>query len=193
MIKNKKISRIIPTLNNGRIFLPIGHYALVTSEDLSKIFPISIRISGLGSCIALIMYDKKNEIHAMSHILLPEKKTNKKYNLMEYPHKYVDSSVRELFNDFLALGAEKRNIKACIIGGADIFRNGIYSIGEKNIKKVREELKKMDIPLECEEVGGYRGRVIKYDINKKLILSKFTGEDQYRVLNKIGGKKIYVK
>ena len=126
----------------------------------------------------------KNNLHAMSHILLPTLKHTKNPINREYPHKYAAFSIKELFNELIINGAEKDNIKACIIGGADIFRNGIYAIGKENIDKVKKELKKLDITIECEELGGHRGRVIKYNVKDNLILSKFTGEKTFRTLNK---------
>lgn len=189
MTKSNRKDRIYRTTEKGEVYLPIGHYVLLTSENVVKNNSLDIIISGLGSCIALIMRDINNNIHAMSHILLPELKNIKKSTHREFPHKYAEFSVKELLNEMLELGAEHKNIKAAIIGGADIFRNGIYAIGGQNTKKVKEELDKFNIILECYETGGHRGRVIKYDVKNNLILSKFTGEDEFRILNKKGVKK----
>ena len=188
MLSRDRIDKIYQRTGKGEIFLPIGHYALITPKEIVNNDPLTIIISGLGSCIALIMRDLQKNVHGMSHILLPTMKSTKNPKNKDYPHKYAVFSVKELFNELIINGAEKRNIKAAILGGADIFRNGIYAIGKENISKVREELKKLEIEIECEEIGGHRGRVAKYDIKNNLILTKFTGEDDFRILNKKGVK-----
>ena len=190
MLSRDRKDKVLQIPGKEDIYLPIGHYALITSKNLVNNHPSTLLISGLGSCVALIMRDIENNVHAMSHILLPVMKNIRNSRNNEYPHKYAAFSVKELFNELIINGAKKKNIKAAILGGADIFRNGIYAIGVENINKVKEELKKLEIKIECEETGGHRGRVIRYDIKNNLILSKFTGEENYRILNQKRGKSI---
>ena len=75
--------------------LPIGHYALINSETGIISHNPKIAIYGLGSCIALIIYDDKNKIYAMSHILLPHGKKVKENYEQKHPQKYASTAVNE--------------------------------------------------------------------------------------------------
>ena len=77
MCEEENIDRVEKIGRRGEIVLPIGHYALVNSKYKSSNAHIKISIYGLGSCIALILYDKKSQVSGMSHILLPKANPNK--------------------------------------------------------------------------------------------------------------------
>ena len=67
----KRRDRVNRANKRGEISIPIGHFALEdTSKVTGSIYPKFI-IYGLGSCVALILFDKKAKVNAMSHILLP--------------------------------------------------------------------------------------------------------------------------
>ena len=79
-------------------------------------------------------------------------------------------------------GANKRNICAVIIGGSTIFNTPILSIGEKNIRTIKNQLLDLNIKILKEEVGGSKGRSIIFNPNNYSILVKKTGE---KIFNKI--------
>ena len=64
---------------DGNIFVPMGHYALSNNKHNPTNQSPNFVIYGLGSCIALILFDDIKKISAMSHILLPNVFTEKKY------------------------------------------------------------------------------------------------------------------
>ena len=67
----KRRDRVNKANERGEISIPIGHFAIKDTSKISgNIYPKFI-IYGLGSCVALILFDKKAKVHAMSHILLP--------------------------------------------------------------------------------------------------------------------------
>ena len=69
--------------------LLIGHSIVINSiHKLHNSYP-TISIYGLGSCIALILYDKENPLYGMSHILLP---SSERKSEIKFPHKYADLS-----------------------------------------------------------------------------------------------------
>ena len=158
--------------SKGEITLPIAHYALISSNIKPKIV-----IYGLGSCIALILYDSQNKVFAMSHILLPHSDKN---TFPKFPHKFADSSVKDLMENMILNGAEKSNIKAVIVGGSKIFQNQINNVGTENIKAVKRELERLKIRISNEDVGGKRGRIIIYDTEENTVYSKTTGEENFR-------------
>ncbi|MFX4243454.1 chemotaxis protein CheD, partial [Aliarcobacter butzleri] len=69
----------------------------------------------LGSCVALMFYDRKKRIKSMNHFLLPD--TNDNTNDM----KYGLYSVEAMLNEMYKMGCSKSDIIAKISGGADIM------------------------------------------------------------------------
>lgn len=184
-IKNNDFIRAdrITLANHGKpTFLPIGHYALINSKSPLFKFNPKIAIFGLGSCIALIIYDNKNKIYAMSHILLPHdmKKTHGFYQ--KFPQKYAATAVKDLINKLLAKGAEKKKLRAIIIGGAQIFNDHFNNIGTRNIEVVKQELRSFNVKIKMEEIGGNVGRNVIYEPMNNFVYIKSTGESNFNRL-----------
>lgn len=181
MTYEKRIDFIQNANENGEIILPIAHYVLINSNYYKNARP-KIIIYGLGSCVALILYDDKNDVYAMSHILLADSKKSNINSYTKYPHKYVVDAVKDLLGEILKHGAEKRCIRAMIIGGAKIFQNQFNDIGEKNINKLKKELEMLDIKIEKEDIGGACGRTVIYDTNNNSVLIKNSRESEFKRL-----------
>jgi len=159
----------------GDIILPIGHYALINGNlGLEHKFP-TISIYGLGSCIALILFDKKNRICGMSHVLLPKSQKNKD---IKFPHKYGDLSVKYLIIELIEGGAQQELINAIIIGGSKIFDLPNNFIGEENIHSITDELDKYGIKIIKKSIGGMQGRIVNFNTQNYEVLVKISGEDK---------------
>ncbi len=182
MVDRKRKDFIENSSENREIQLPIAHYTLINHNNKESNIIQKIAIYGLGSCIALFLYDKENKIYGMSHILLPESKLAKTKGPLKYPHKFVDSSIRDLISELLKHGAEKENFRAVIAGGAWIFQDHFNNIGQNNIKAVKKELKNLNIKIEKEDTGGKFGRVILFDPVDNSVNVKLTGEKTFRKL-----------
>ncbi|MHA1527224.1 MAG: chemotaxis protein CheD [Promethearchaeota archaeon] len=176
MRNNNRIDLVKDERKNGEIVLPIGHFALINSEYKNSSKP-KISIYGLGSCIALILYDKLHDVAGMSHILLPSSKNGQVEN---YPHKFADSSVKDLMNEMKKKGAKLDNLKAAIIGGATIFKHQDSKIGVDNIRSIKKELRKHKLKVSKQDVGGFKGRIIKFNPNNYSILVKLTQETDFK-------------
>lgn len=164
----------------GEISIPIGHYALIDTTKISEGVSPKLVIYGIGSCVALILFDKKAKIHAMSHILLPSYKIVQAKTPLKFPQKYADRGVKDLITETIANGATTRNLEAVIVGGAKIFKNHYNNIGEENVIMVKHELDRYEIKLVKEVVGGTSGRNIKYDTKNDSILVKKSGESDFK-------------
>jgi len=172
----RRRDRVNRTNERGEISIPIGHFALKDTTTISgDVYPKFI-IYGLGSCVALILFDKKAKIHAMSHILLPSYQSVQEKTPLKYPQKYASFAVKDLISETVTHGATKRNLKAVIVGGAKIFKNHYNNIGEENVKVVKSELDKHEIKLVQEVVGGTSGRNIQFDTKDDSIFVKKSGE-----------------
>ncbi len=130
---------------------------------------------GLGSCICVALYDTKNRIGGLAHILLPYSSEDSRNP------KYANHAIPTLIEEMRKMGAKRENIVAKISGGAQIFKHmtlEFLKIGEKNIKAVREILKKLNIRIVAEDVGGTRGRNVYFFVsNGKLLVRYSNGEN----------------
>lgn len=133
----------------------------------------------LGSCVAVIMYDKHKKIGGIAHILLPSSKSIDDCKKDDY--RFADIAIPHLFELMLENGANRRNIIAYIYGGAlmfDYYKSKMLAeIGEKNIEAAEKELKKLGINYYIKDIGKSYGRRIELDIS--------TGEIKLKVYKRI--------
>ncbi|MCK4507828.1 MAG: chemotaxis protein CheD [Desulfuromonadales bacterium] len=127
--------------------------------------PVILKASGLGSCIAVGIYDPVSGVGGMGHMLLPYRP---KQNPFGSASKYVDAGIFQMVDELVRAGANRENLFAKITGGANMFetiyQTLINSIGARNAKSARETLAGLGIPLLGEEVGGNRGRTVEFDL-----------------------------
>lgn len=114
----------------------------------------------LGSCVGICLLDKDTGIGGMSHIMLPDSTASA--NGAETPMRFADTAVPMLVRQVTALGASRLRLKAKIAGGAVMFatHSDKFNIGERNIKAVKEALKKEGIPIIAEDTGLNYGRTV---------------------------------
>ena len=111
----------------------------------------------LGSCVAIMFYDKVTKIKGMNHFLLP--KTNNTNDDM----KYGLYSVEAMLNEMYKLGCSKGNMIAKISGGADIMQINMLSnqsIGFRNVEFAKDFCKSEGFKLISEHTRGEHGRLI---------------------------------
>jgi chemotaxis protein CheD len=128
---------------------------------------------GLGSCVAVAMFDPFRKIAGLAHVMLPESRGK------EPPEgangKFADLAVPTLVEELCQIGARRNRLKCKIIGGAQMFEiPGVQKrenafigapahIGARNVEAVKNELEKLRIPLIGEDTGGNYGRTVKFD------------------------------
>ncbi len=111
----------------------------------------------LGSCVAIMFYDKKTKIKSMNHFLLPSTKNSNE------DMKYGLYSVEAMLNEMYKLGCRKENISAKISGGADIMQlnsASINSIGHRNVEFAKDFCRAEGFKLISEHTRGEHGRLI---------------------------------
>ncbi len=137
--------------------LPGNYHATAKSECLSTL---------LGSCVAACLYDPVNQVVGMNHFLLCG--TSNPQNiplLMTDSGRYGVHAMELLINAMLNLGAQRRNLRAKVFGGANMFETtaaSSRSVGEMNALFIRNFLRKENIPLLAHDLGGTHGRVIYF-------------------------------
>jgi chemotaxis protein CheD len=113
---------------------------------------------GLGSCVAIILYDAKHRVAGMAHVLLP----NETYSRdRSRPAKFAQAAVPHLVEEMRRAGATG-TLSARLVGGASMFgalltTSGI-NMGARNVAAAREALQRAGISVVAEDVGGEFGR-----------------------------------
>jgi len=152
-------------INNGlqEIMISMG-------EIKVSIIPAMFTCLGLGSCVALFVYDQVMKIGGGAHIMLPESNSE---DLRK--QKYADLAPRILLAYLKASGSRKENLKAKIAGGANLLpilsTDDLVTVGKRNINIIKEILIENNIPLVSEDTYGTLGRRAIFDsLNGELMI-----------------------
>lgn len=131
---------------------------------------------GLGSCVGIALFDKKNKIAGLVHIMLPSSEEIKNNSNKA---KFADTGIELLLEKMIAIGADKKNVKAKIAGGSQMFsfnsNNDVLKIGERNVIATKKKLKELSIPIVSEDTGGNYGRTIELNSEDGSLLVKTIG------------------
>lgn len=127
--------------------------------------PQTIRTSGLGSCIGIVIYDERLKLAGMAHIMLPNSSLAR--NGVLNRAKYADTAVADLIGLLEEDGALRTRLKAKIAGGAQMFQfnsaNEAMRIGPRNAEAVKDVLGSFRIHVVSEDTGGHSGRTIEFN------------------------------
>ena len=117
---------------------------------------------GLGSCVAILLYDAEARVGGMAHILLPSPALSRNDG---NPAKFPQSAVPRLIELMAADGARVQRMTARLAGGASMFSSlappGTIQMGERNLVAARQVLSSYSVPLVGEAVGGDFGRTVR--------------------------------
>ncbi|MCM2979821.1 CheD [Niallia circulans] len=126
--------------------------------------PNTIRTSGLGSCVGIVLYSSLKPIAGLAHIMLPEASISKSGTLNKA--KFADTAIVELVERLEGLGLKRSTLLAKIAGGAQMFQftgtSDVMRIGPRNVEAVKNTLQSLRIKLVSEDVGGNSGRTIEF-------------------------------
>jgi len=114
--------------------------------------------SGLGSCVAVAVYDEDGAVGGLLHAMLPDAPS-----LAAAPAKYVDSGLDEMLSAMYRRGADPDGVAAKLVGGSemlDIFVGD--AIGDRNVEAAECALEAADVPLLASETGGSTGRSVTF-------------------------------
>lgn len=161
----------------------IGTVTSVNMEEVQVVsYPDQLTCTGVGSCIALVLYDDKVKVGAIAHIMLPHSRDVKS---IQYPGKYADTAIEYMIKKMKRKGAHQTRIKAKLFGGSNMFPNIMTnhadSIGTLNIKSVMKELKDRDIAIIAQDVGGHLGRSILLDSLTGQVTMKTVKDPNYKI------------
>lgn len=134
---------------------------------------------GLGSCVAIALYDAKQQIGGLAHAMLPEPGNGRRAGP---PGRFASSAVSELISLLQQEGASPRRLRARLAGGASMFRDLLEGeglrLGRRNVEAAREALQAAGIPVDGEDVYGTYGRsVYLHTCDGKLLVTSVRNPD----------------
>ena len=152
------------TSSNSHFLLPS---ALFTSYKEVQVLTV------LGSCIAVCLWDEKENFGGINHYMLPL------WNAQGLASpKYGNIAIEKLIEKMVIEGAKKEHLVAKIFGGAEVLNleQSLFDIPQRNITIAYELLGREGIPIVSSSTGGRKGR--------KIIFNTFTGQVAQKYLGK---------
>lgn len=129
----------------------------------------------LGSCIAIVIYDKRAKVGGMLHYMLPESSMDKE-KAMRNPAMFADSGISILFRQSYQFGAKKESLIVKAVGGAQILdENGVFNIGKRNYLAMRKIFWRNNVMVSAEHVGGSVNRTVRLEMNTGQVFVKVSG------------------
>ena len=132
----------------------------------------TFRASGVGSCVIVTLYDPKHRVGALAHALLPTSPRPRDRGASAGGAKYVDTAIDAMLEKMRAYGAEKENLEAKIVGGANMFADFQSNVGRDNVAAAKAKLEAEGIGLAGESVGGSIGRSVEFCVASGVVTAK---------------------
>jgi chemotaxis protein CheD len=130
---------------------------------------------GLGSCIAVCIYDRLAKVGGMVHVVLPRRDGPEDNN----PGRYANIAVPHLLDLVFKNGGMKNRLTVKIAGGAQMTMapglRDTFKTGERNLAEVKAALEKENVSLASADVGGHMGRTVKMYIDSGKVTVKTVG------------------
>jgi chemotaxis protein CheD len=120
---------------------------------------------GLGSCVAVALDDPASRVGGLAHVFLPESSPHAPFDA---PGRYVDTALPLLLERVVGAGADRRRLRARLVGGASMFPAlqppGTVPLGLRNANAARGLLDRLGVPVAGEDVGGSYGRSVYFHV-----------------------------
>jgi len=138
---------------------------------------------GLGSCVAILLYDPGEKVGGLAHIMLPSRSAAGRQR--DNPATFPQTAVPALLAEMGMLGADRQRIHARLVGGASMFASiappGTIQMGERNLGSCREVLHHQGIPVIAEAVGGDFGRSVWFAVESGVVEVRSVAHGEQRL------------
>lgn len=121
---------------------------------------------GLGSCVAISLYDAAAGVGALGHVLLPDRALSRH---RDNPGRFAETAIPAMVDAIEQHGGRRANLVAKMAGGASMFASLLatsgMNVGARNVQGTREALDAARIPLVAEDTGGEHGRSVVFHVS----------------------------
>ena len=160
----------------GAVVLSLGEWA--ASDDPSDV----LVCLGLGSCVALCLYDPLRSIGGMAHMVLPDSSAR---GAKSSGAKFVDVAVPLLLQEMEAKGAGRARLRAHLIGGALMLQGAAFkatvNIGQRNAQAARAALRSAGVRVRGDELGGSNGRTVRLELATGRLTAATAGQASHEL------------
>lgn len=136
------------------INVDMAHFNIAKTPDV-------LTTSGIGSCVAVCLYDPKRKIGGLAHVMLPYNRDRDEAQC----GKYADTAIDALIQLMVQNGADRNGLSAVIAGGSTMLasaRQATITIGKDNLESVKDMLADRHIRIFAENTGGSLGRAVTF-------------------------------
>ena len=120
----------------------------------------------IASCVVVSLWDCRKKYGGMAHYLYPFTSSEDEATAV-----YGNVALSYLIRTFLNEGADKKNIKAQIFGGASLQHLAECSeVAKENVSIARNVLARFKISIISEDVGGNLGRKLIYNTSTNEVI-----------------------
>lgn len=151
----------------SQIHVGVGEYSVSSSEeDVIKTF-------ALGSCVAVIMYDRVQKIAGLIHIALPDSSINSR-KAESKPGYFVDTGLPVILKEMKKQNASMNNIWIKLVGGSNIMdEKHRFDIGKRNVLAIKKYLWKNRLGIVGEDTGGNICRTVRVSVSDGELLISY--------------------
>jgi chemotaxis protein CheD len=123
----------------------------------------------LGSCVAVCLWDEALRQGGINHYMLPFWNGEG----LASP-KYGNIAIAKLIERLLALGSDRRDLRAKVFGGGVVLRvaNPFMNIGDRNVQLAADLLRSEKVPIVSADTGGTVGRKLIFLTRTGTVLVK---------------------
>jgi chemotaxis protein CheD len=144
---------------------PVAEIRVKVADYAVSRGPQIIATIGLGSCVAIALYDRETQIGGLAHILLPNQAMSRETG---NPAKFPDTIVPLMLEQMREMGTRHARVQAKIVGGASMFGQLVnatgINVGERNVVATREALAASGVPIVGEDTGLDYGRSVYFHL-----------------------------
>lgn len=159
--------------------------------------PVVLESLGLGSCVAICLYDPVIKAGGLAHTMLPTATTlnnaepnaeEREKNSSVVPrevsrssappvdnvYRYADTAIDSLVAKLKNLGSSIDRLEAKLVGGSNMFeaslgRKESDRIGEETAEKAKQKLAELGIKVVADDTGGTIGRSAHFNLTNGIV------------------------
>jgi chemotaxis protein CheD len=124
---------------------------------------VILKSSAIGSCVVAVAYDTAKKVGAMAHIMLPGRAPTRKKGREKT--KYAADAIDAILHKMARLGSATVDIKAAVVGGANVLEREDDTICRANIESTLGLLLEKCLTIAAEATGGTQRRNVRLDID----------------------------
>ena len=131
----------------------------------------------LGSCVSVCIRDPMINVGGINHFILPDSERD----ILSASNRYGVYAMERLINGIIKHGGQRENFEIKL-GGGSAMVNGINDVGSRNIQFIRQFLITEGLTTVAEDLGGFNGRKIQYNVTTgKLMVKKLKNDHRSRI------------